>query len=142
MAETHYPDTAAHQGEAEHPATHHETTDINIRGVFAFGIGLFAAAALIHFMIWLLFMYFNGRESARTTLQYPLAAGQEHRLPPEPRLQTNPREDLRALRAGEDAILNGYGWVDRNQGIVHIPIDEAIKLTLQRGLPVREGQHK
>ena len=60
-------------------------------------------------------------------------------MPPEPRLQTNPREDLRALRAREDAVLNSYGWVDKTAGVVRIPIDEAIKLTVQRGLPVRQG---
>ncbi|HEY2906984.1 MAG TPA: hypothetical protein VGJ29_13870 [Vicinamibacterales bacterium] len=141
MAETHYPGTATHGGDATNPTTHHETSDINIRGVFAFGIALFVAAVLIHFMIWLLFMYFNGRESVARMPQYPLAVGQ-HRVPPEPRLQTNPREDLRDLRASEDAILNGYGWVDRNNGVVHIPIDEAMKLTLQRGLPVRQGQRR
>jgi hypothetical protein len=142
MTETHYPGAAAHGSDAENPTTHHETSDINIRGVFVFGIGLTVAAVLIHFMVWLLFMFFNGRESAKTMVQFPLAIGQENRLPPEPRLQTNPREDLRDLRASEDAILNGYGWVDKNKGVVHIPISEAMKLTLQRGLPVRQEQKK
>ena len=51
-------------------------------------------------------MFFNGREATKVAPQYPLAAGQENRVPPEPRLQTNPREDLRELRANEDAVLN------------------------------------
>ena len=59
-------------------------------------------------------------------------------MPPEPRLQIHPREDLQDLRASEDAILNSYGWVDKNAGIVRIPIDEAMKLILQRGLPARQ----
>jgi hypothetical protein len=59
-------------------------------------------------------------------------------VPPEPRLQTNPRQDLADLRAKEDETLNSYGWVDRNAGVVRIPIDEAITLTLQRGLPARQ----
>jgi hypothetical protein len=33
--------------------------------------------------------------------------------------------------------LNEYGWVDRNAGTVHIPIDQAKELLLQRGLPSR-----
>ncbi len=142
MAETHYPGTAAHGSDAQNPTTHHETSDINIRGVFAFGIGLFArgGADPLHDLAAVHVLQ-RPRGVARTP-QYPLAVGQEHRVPPEPRLQTNPREDLRDLRASEDAILNGYGWVDRNNGIVHIPIDEAMKLTLQRGLPVRQGQTK
>jgi hypothetical protein len=37
-------------------------------------------------------------------------------------------------------ILAGYSWVDRNAGIVRIPIDEAIKKTLERGLPARPSQ--
>ena len=48
--------------------------------------------------------------------------------------------DLADLREKEDETLNSYGWVDRNAGVVRIPIDEAIKLTLQRGLPARQGQ--
>jgi len=58
-------------------------------------------------------------------------------VPPEPRLQTTPREDLRELRAREEEILGSYGWVDKTTGVVRIPIDEAMKLTLQRGLPAR-----
>jgi len=41
------------------------------------------------------------------------------------------------MRAREDEILTTYGWVDRNAGIVRIPIDAAMKLTLERGLPAR-----
>jgi hypothetical protein len=121
------------------PHVEHETSDVNVRGILAFGGGLFVVAVAIHFVVWLLFLYFSGREATRIAPLYPLAAGQETRLPPEPRLQTNPREDLRALHAREDEILNGYSWIDKSAGIVRIPIDEAMKLTVQRGLPVRQG---
>ena len=69
---------------------------------------------------------------------YPLAATQENRVPPGPRLQTNPRDDMRELRARDEEILTSYGWVDKNAGIVRIPIDEAMKLVVQRGLPARQ----
>ena len=46
-------------------------------------------------------------------------------------------EALRQLRAMEEANLTTYGWADRKNGIVHIPIDRAIDLILQRGLPTR-----
>lgn len=140
MAETHYPHAGAHGDEAAKPG--HETSDINIRGVFAFGAALFATAVFVHFFVWLLFIFFNGRETTRVAPQYPLAVGQEQRLPPEPRLQTNPREDLRELRANEDTLLNGYSWVDKNKGIVRIPIRQAMKLTIERGLPVRRDTSK
>ena len=46
-------------------------------------------------------------------------------------------EALKQLRATEDAILTTYGWVDRKGGIVRIPIDRAIDLLAQRGLPTK-----
>ncbi len=48
-----------------------------------------------------------------------------------------PGEALRQLQATENAILNSYGWADRQNGIVHIPIDRAIEIIEQRGLPTR-----
>ena len=45
--------------------------------------------------------------------------------------------DWQALQAQQEATLHSYGWVDRQAGVVHIPIDQAIDLVLQRGLPVR-----
>src|SRR4051812_14933722 len=47
-------------------------------------------------------------------------------VPPEPRLQANPEEDLAARKAEEDAAQTQYGWVDSKRGIVRIPIEQAI----------------
>ena len=59
-------------------------------------------------------------------------------MPPEPRLQTDPRQDLADLRAKEDVLLGTAGVVDENAGVFRIPIDVAMKLTLERGLPARQ----
>ena len=115
----------------------HETSDVDIRAILRFGAGLIGAAAGIQVLVWLLFGYFTSREAQRVPPEYPLAISQGERMPPEPRLQTTPREDMRELRASEDSILESYGWVDKNAGIVRIPIDEAMRLTLKRGLPIR-----
>lgn len=116
----------------------HEASDVNIRGVVAFGVGLLLLGGVVYVVVWLFLGFLTTRTNqAAAQLAYPLAAGQEDRLPPEPRLQTNPRADLRELRESEDKRLDSYGWVDRNAGIVHIPIDQAMKLTLQQGLPSR-----
>jgi hypothetical protein len=117
--------------------THHETSDVNIRAIIGFGAGLFLAAVVIHFLVWLLFEYFATRETQFAVRQFPLAAEQQNRLPPAPQLQINPRQDLADLRRRDDALLNAYGWVDRNAGIVRIPIGEAMKLAVERGLPAR-----
>jgi hypothetical protein len=123
------------------PAVHHEESDVNVRAILAFGAGLIVAAVAIHLGVWLMFQYFAGREAARVPLAYPLAAAEE-RLPPEPRLQTHPRDDLRALREREDRILKSYGWVDKPAGVVRLPIEEAMRITLKRGLPFRKAEAK
>ena len=120
------------------PSVHHETTDVNIRGILIVGAGLIVSAIVISIAVWVLFRYFEARETRRVAPEYPLAATQEPRVPPEPRLQTNPREDLEQLRAQEDQILNSYGWVDKNTGVVRVPIAEAMRLTVLRGLPARQ----
>jgi hypothetical protein len=142
MAELHQPHTThpAHAG--NNPEVHHEESDVNIRGILMFGVALIVAAIVIHVAVGGLFKYFDIREAHQAAPEYPLAAAQENRLPPEPRLQTNPRQDLADLRARDDQALAGYSWVDRNAGIVRIPIDEAIKKTLERGLPARTEQKK
>jgi hypothetical protein len=142
MAELHQPHATHPAHAADHPEIHHEESDVNIRGVLIFGGALIVAAIVIHLVVGLLFKYFDIREARQATPEYPLAAAQENRLPPEPRLQTNPRQDLADLRAREDEALAGYSWVDRNAGIVRIPIEEAIKKTLERGLPARTEQKK
>ena len=135
MAELHQPH-AGHDA-ASNPEVQHEESDVNIRGIFAFAGALLVAAVVIHVVVWVLFRYFDTRLAREGTPQFPLAIAQENRVPPEPRLQVNPRQDLADLRDKEDRTLKTYGWVDRNAGVVRIPIDEAIKLTLQRGLPAR-----
>jgi hypothetical protein len=54
---------------------------------------------------------------------------------PAPQLEIDPHLGLLALRAREDAELNQYGWVDRTNGVVRIPIRRAMELIAQRGLP-------
>jgi hypothetical protein len=46
-------------------------------------------------------------------------------------------QELQELRAAEDAVLRSYSWVDRAGGIVRMPIDRAIDLLAERGLPAR-----
>jgi hypothetical protein len=135
-------DTHSTQTHADPAGVHHETSDVGLRGILGFGAGLFVAAVLIHLMIWLLFQLFSGREARRATLTFPLAVGQEHRVPPEPRLQSDPRRDMRDLRAAEDAVLSSYGLVNKKEGIVRIPIGEAMKLSVQRGLPARPANQE
>jgi hypothetical protein len=56
------------------------------------------------------------------------------RQPPAPELQVDPAQDLANFRAEEDKRLNTYYWVDKQKGIVHIPIEQAIKKLAKTGI--------
>jgi hypothetical protein len=54
-----------------------------------------------------------------------------------PRLETNERLEIKDFRTQEEQTLNSYGWVDQPNGVVRIPIERAMQLLAQRGLPTR-----
>lgn len=55
--------------------------------------------------------------------------------PPGPRLQVDPAADLKKFRAAEEKKLDGYYWIDKQKGIVHIPISRAMRELAQKGIP-------
>jgi hypothetical protein len=55
--------------------------------------------------------------------------------PPGPRLQTDAPGDLQRFRAEEEKRLNTYYWIDQQKGIVHIPIEQAMKQLAASGIP-------
>ena len=118
--------------EATHE-TGHETRDVSLRPVVLGVTALFASAALAALLMWGLLGHYEDREARRSPAPNPLALTGAPALPPEPRLQTRPLDDLRTLRARDQSLLDGYGWVDRRAGVVRIPIDRAIDLLAERG---------
>jgi hypothetical protein len=116
----------------------HEGSDVNVRAILTFGAALIATTVVVGILVFLLFGYFQRREEQSGAREFPLAVEQQNRVPPEPRLQTNPREDLRLLQERDDGLLNSYGLY-KDTGPVRIPIQEAMKLIVQRGLPARRG---
>jgi hypothetical protein len=115
----------------------HEVSDVSLSTVMEFAVALVVSAALIYLLVWGLFLYFSGQAVRRGATVDRLSQQLPQPLPPEPRLQADPRGDLIRFRQAEDHVLTSYGWVDRNAGIVRIPIDRAMKLTVERGLPAR-----
>jgi hypothetical protein len=122
-----------------HDPVAHEQSDVNVRGILWFCVGMLAIAAVIHVAVWLLFVAFERRTAAADPAPAPLAqpAGQ---LPPSPRLQTRPVNDLKALRAEEEALLHGEGQAGEQPGVYRIPIERAKQLIVERGVPVRTTQ--
>lgn len=118
---------------ADPPGRGYERRDMSLRTVAAFLGGLILSVAVVLLLMAWLFDYFAARAARQDEPPSPLA--QARQLPPEPRLQVNPGEELKAMRAEENAVLGSYGWVDRKAGIVRIPIDRAMALLAERGLP-------
>ena len=118
----------------------HETTDV--RAGWIFGIVLFLAVAgiAIHFMMGGMLNSLV-RKSPPTDQWRP--ASRASRVPEPlaafPRLQVSPPADLEAFRAREQAELHSYGWANKTSGLVRIPIEQAMELLLQKGLPVRRS---
>jgi len=141
--------TTEHESSAEHirnPDVAHETSDISARGVYGFLIGLAIVALIVHVLLWGMFRYLRAGSVERDPDPNPMVSGRANLPPqaeaigdfPEPRLQPNPRADMQKFRMQELQRLNSYGWVDQNSGVVHIPIDRAISILAERGLPVRQ----
>jgi hypothetical protein len=52
-------------------------------------------------------------------------------------LQRFPANEIFEFRQRENRELTSYGWIDRSAGTVRIPIADAMRLTVERGLPTR-----
>ena len=128
------------------PETHHEHSDVPVRPLFIF-IAIFIVFGVVsHFALFLLYKGFANAERRRmdppqTTVARPANADVPQNQPllqPFPVVpatettatvvvpyQHTPVTDLKAMRAAEDLVLKHYGWVDKQHGVVHIPIDQA-----------------
>jgi len=147
-----------------HPATQgnrgFEHRDISVAAVMYFIIGLAIALLVSYFVVRGVYSYLTHRFEAQQPAVSPLVANvpaDTRKLPeeyktdsngadyekylqknfPQPQLETNERTELNDARLREEDILSTYDYVDRNAGTVRIPIERAMDLLVQRGLPVR-----
>lgn len=103
---------------------------------FAVGFGVFTLVSLLA-VYWMYGALTDYHEEAQLDAPTQLAA--DDRTPQEPRLQKDPVADMKAMDAEQMALLSSYGWVDEDKGIVRIPIDKAIELTLEQSLVKAQG---
>ncbi len=109
-----------------------------IAGLVWFVVIFVSVLAVIHVAVWYTFKSVAAIERGDSAEVSPVAGAPEWRgagLQPSLSHNALPWEDLRALRRADRARLEGYGWVDRKAGVGHIPIEAAMELILQRGLP-------
>jgi hypothetical protein len=114
----------------------YERRDVNLRFAANVIVGLLLIT-LAGMAVSLWFFEQQGvRRAAAETPVSPLAATLPQQ-PPEPRLQVTPGVDYQKYRAEQEALLSSYAWIDSKNGIARIPIDRAIELLAERGLPAR-----
>jgi hypothetical protein len=118
------------------PGSGYERRDVNIRALLKLGF-------------WMAMLLFITLVGMRWTLGYfertsplgppasPFVSTRE--LPPSPRLQATPRVELKDYCEAQQREVTTYGWIDRRLGVVRIPIDRAMDLALERGLPARSS---
>ena len=125
----------------EHTAHHttngagHEQSEVSVR-LIVVSLAFLAVATLVTLVLVVgIFRYFydaNGTAEA-TRLAQPV-------IPPEPRIEVAPYEQLQQLRVKEDHVLSTYAYVDKSSGTVRVPIDKAIDLLAASHLPARQTE--
>ena len=115
----------------------HEETDADIGPLVKFAIFLTVLTLVTAVLTAGFYKYLDSREQAEKRPRFPLAQGVERPLPPPPRLQTYPFDDLKGFRSDEARLLEHYSWIDKNAGTVRIPVSRAIELLAEKGLPHR-----
>jgi hypothetical protein len=129
-----------------------EREDMSPAGVLYFMVGLAVVAILIHFIVTGMYRYLDSYDAKNQSPMNPMAVktgvdprtmtfkdavGQMQKTFPQPVLEDNERQQFGALVEKQDEILASYDWVDQKNGVVRIPIDKAMDLLAQRGLPDR-----
>jgi len=128
------------------PEVSFEPEDLQARPIITALIGLGLARIAIYFIVLWMYTFLDRYQATHQTGASPLVATQtdtRHITPaqiegfPQPRLETDERGQLDSIRIKEEETLNSYGWVDESAGVVHIPIQQAMQLLVEQGLPTR-----
>ena len=122
-------------------STGYEESDVDARRLVLWVVGLVVVLAISTGVSVLLF-HALARRAERLDPKFSPLAPLANPPPPEPRLLQNEPDDLATVRAEEDRLLHGYDWVDKDKGIVRIPIERAMDLVSKEGLPSRSSSSR
>ena len=125
-----------------------ERQDLQVSGILYFLLGLLVATAICLAGLRGVYALLDHREKALQPAVNPLvtnvptdtrhiAPGYPQDVFPNPKLEEDERGQLNGIRLEEEKTLYSYGWIDEKAGTVRIPIERAMDLIVQRGLPVR-----
>src|SRR2546426_2246087 len=124
-----------------------EREDLTPKPILVFLGSLAVGCVLVYFLLRGMYSYLDSYENHHQPVQSPLvqqttvdtrivSPGDITKFP-QPRLEGDERREIDDFREQEEQTLNSYGWVDQQAGVVRIPIDRAMQLMAQRGLPTR-----
>lgn len=113
----------------------HEQNVVNLPTIVKLGLGLLAVTVVSFVLMGWLFEHFAVQQEKLDIAPSPLTGARQ--LPPQPRLQIVPAEALKEMQQANEARLHSYAWIDRQSGLVRIPIERAMEVLAERGLPAR-----
>ena len=112
----------------------YEKTDAHAGATVRAGLTILGVMFLTALVLVPMYRFLGRRERAEqkpaATVLKPDAVA-----PSFPRLVASEPAALAEFRAQEDAFLAAWGWVEKDKGIARMPIDEAMKIVAERGLP-------
>ncbi|HWI58284.1 MAG TPA: hypothetical protein VNZ22_13735, partial [Bacillota bacterium] len=129
------------QGGPQEGGAGHETRDLSVPWVFGI-VGFLAVSGIaIQFILAGMLSGLKSKPAPRDRFT-PIEQVRRAAGPPAqyPRLQVSPPADLQTFRQREETELDTYGWVNQSSGVVRLPIERAMDLLMEQGLPVREGE--
>src|SRR5262249_45955425 len=137
------------------PAVDYDRSDLSARGILLFLAGLLVAGIFIELVLWGMFrflshstLFVQGNPSplvqAQATQPETNPGARLQNTPgintevfPEPRLQTNDVYDMGDFLSQQNKVLYPAQPFEDSTGTVHLPINQAMALIVERGLPVR-----
>ena len=114
----------------------YESSEVRIGPLIAAGLLVAVIVVVSTLLMSGMFNFFASRNAAQHPSSSPMA--DSRKPPPGPLLQPDPSKELADARAYEEALIGRYTWVERDSGIVRIPVEKAMELLAKRGLPVRK----
>jgi hypothetical protein len=124
-----------------------EREDLGAKPILIFLLALIIGCVVVALVLKGLYSYLDSYQNHHQAAQSPLVQqtttdtrnvepGDIEKFP-QPRLESDETTEINDFRMQEEQTLNSYGWVDQQAGVARIPIDRAMALLAQRGLPTR-----
>jgi hypothetical protein len=119
--------------------TGHEANNLRVRGLIGFAAALVGVTVLVLCVLTLVMHGFLREEKQLESMAQTRFAGDTGEYPA-PRIQADTADELTKMKADDLGRLNNYGWIDRKAGVAHIPVDRAIEILAEKGLPGPEAR--